>query len=366
VESFVGIVLSHAAHGLSIIALYSLTRTVCSGIESNRIAFVTAALHVFSPAGIFLSAPYGESTFALLNFSGYLLFARSFSITEHVSPFQDLLILVSGLLLGAATTIRSNGLLNGLLFLEEAVRVIYSMRSGLNPTVVRRLVATGIGGIWIALGFLLPQYIAFREFCTGFSASQDTTSRIWCERTLPSIYTFVQDHYWSVDPAAKSCWCANPVFRNVGFLRYWTLSNLPLFAIATPMLAILVASSAWAMDVNIGSSTEIRQVSRLAPYTAREKRLLRSFAVPQFLLAVLAVSSYHVQVITRLSSGYFIWYLWLSVLLCGSSLFPRGSQHTKTDSQMGRLEGGSTNIVRYIIVYAAVQAVLFSSFLPPA
>jgi GPI mannosyltransferase 2 len=110
--------------------------------------------------------------------------------------WQDMLIPIAGLLFGAATTVRSNGLLNGLLFLEEAIRIIYSLRHGVSVAIVRRLVATGVGGVCIALGFLLPQFIAFQEFCMPSLISDDEPSRIWCKRAIPSIYTYVQDYYW--------------------------------------------------------------------------------------------------------------------------------------------------------------------------
>jgi len=46
----------------------------------------------------------------------------------------------------------------------------------------------------------------------------------WCTCTIPSIYGYVQDRYW-----------------NVGFLRYWTLSNAPNFLLALPALAPVLA-----------------------------------------------------------------------------------------------------------------------------
>lgn len=194
-ESFVGISLAHAAHCLSVLALYSLARAILHNGQSKKFAFITACLHVFSPAGLFLSAPYGESTFGLLNFSGYLLFAKSFDFQEQITAYQDILIVASGLVLGSATTVRSNGLLNGLLFLEEAIRTTYSMKNGLAVPVIRRLIATGIGGVCIAIGFLVPQLIAFQEFC-GNQTLDTQPQRIWCKDTLPSIYSFVQSHYW--------------------------------------------------------------------------------------------------------------------------------------------------------------------------
>jgi phosphatidylinositol glycan class V len=196
-ESFVAISLAHASHGLSVLALYSLVRALFPEASNQKLAFVTAALHIFSPAGIFLSAPYGESTFALLSFLGYLVFVRSFNVhDQQATLLQDALILISGLLLGLATTVRSNGLLNGLLFLEEAIRATYSLRRGVSLAAMRRVVANGIGGILVGLGFLLPQYIAFQEFCMTSAISEKEPSRIWCKRALPSIYFFVQDYYW--------------------------------------------------------------------------------------------------------------------------------------------------------------------------
>src|SRR5580700_4817450 len=127
-ESLVGIGLSHASHGLSVLVLYFLGRLIFTSSSGRTLSFIAACLHVLSPAGLFLSAPYGESTFALLAFLGYLLFARSFFVTGESTVLHDALMVVSGIVLGLATTIRSNGLLNGILFLEEVVRVVVSMR----------------------------------------------------------------------------------------------------------------------------------------------------------------------------------------------------------------------------------------------
>jgi phosphatidylinositol glycan class V len=178
-----------------VLALYSLARAIFHEGQSTKFAFITACLHVFSPAGLFLSAPYGESTFALLSFSGYLIFVKSFNFRGQITAHQDILIVAAGLVFGSATTIRSNGLLNGLLFLEEAIRTIYSMKNGLTVSVIRRLIATGIGGVCVAIGFAAPQIIAFREFC-GNHTPDNQPQRIWCKDTLPSIYGFVQSHYW--------------------------------------------------------------------------------------------------------------------------------------------------------------------------
>lgn len=78
--------------------------------------------------------------------------------------------------------------------------------------------------------------------------------------------------------------------------------------------------------------------------------IVRKLAVPQLLLAVLAISSYHVQIITRLSSGCVVWYWWVADMVCQGN----------NNERLGRW------IVGWMVVYAVVQGVLFVGFLPPA
>lgn len=153
------------------------------------------------------------------------------------------------------------------------------------------------------------------------------------------------------------------------------MSNLPLFALALPMLAVLTTSSLWAMQLNIGHligrrMTGLNAVSpRPAPESIQRTRgLLRRLAVPQFLLALLALTSYHVQIITRLSSGYSVWYIWLAALLTETSnfVFTDNVQGPKNLISTNIRHFGPTEVIRYMVIYAAIQAGLYSSFLPPA
>lgn len=163
--------------------------------ESTRTAFGSACLHIISPAGLFLSAPYAESAFALLNFSGCYLYALGLQAHENGrANLRDTVVVLSGLLFGLATTFRSNGLLSGLLLCFDLVRCIMNdLQAGTLVHSLRRSVFVVISGCILATGFLYPQYLAFQEFCCG---SDFKYRPIWCENRIPSIYTWVQDHYW--------------------------------------------------------------------------------------------------------------------------------------------------------------------------
>ena len=149
-------------------------------------------------------------------------------------------------------------------------------------------------------------------------------------------------------------------FRGVGFLNYWTISNLPLFVLATPMLIILLRSGIWALqgclhseisvDERNGENTEVSRPSRI------NQAIARRFAFPQIILAALALTTYHVQIITRLSSGYPVWYWWLASL----------TLEDRKTLLMGRKWSTAFLISRWMIIYAIVQGGLFASFLPPA
>lgn len=109
------------------------------------------------------------------------------------------------------------------------------------------------------------------------------------------------------------------------------------------------------LTILIKSGTEVvREPSRglraMISGTDEECRLLvRTLAAVQTLLAVLAITNYHVQIISRISSAYPVWYWWVASCL--------------VDKQRQNLGYG---VVVFISMYAMIQGGLFASFLPPA
>lgn len=141
--------------------------------------------------------------------------------------------------------------------------------------------------------------------------------------------------------------------RGVGLFRYWTLSNVPLFILAAPVLGLLMVS---------GWEVIIRPSGLARSPTAEQQQqgqkgatsvLVASMAAAQLLLAALAITTYHVQIITRIASGYAVWYWWVA-----GSLLDNGADGKRRDV------GGK--VVIFSVMYAMIQGVLFASFLPPA
>ena len=77
--------------------------------------------------------------------------------------------------------------------------------------------------------------------------------------------------------------------------------------------------------------------------------LIRSLAASQAILALINLTTSHVQIVTRLASGYPVWYWWIASSLCDDKRKSRGQA-----------------VVIFMIMYAGIQAVLYASFLPPA
>ncbi|KPM34742.1 GPI mannosyltransferase 2 [Neonectria ditissima] len=320
-EPGVAIALAHASHLGAVLALHQLTVVVCG---DRRLAFVAAAVHVLSPAGLFLSAPYAESPFACLSFVGNLLFALGFKAAPD-SLRRNAAVVAAGAVFGLATTFRSNGLFGGLLFAVEAVRCFLSFVASPGFARLLRLVAPVLGGLFVAAGTVIPQAVAWVRYCGANAPEADR--RPWCSHLIPSIYTFVQAEYW-----------------NVGFLKYWTPNQIPMFLLAAPMLTVLIESG-------IDLLQEPSQGRRLLGPAAGEqyRTFVRTLAATQILLAVLAITNYHVQVISRLSSAYPVWYWWVASCLMDK-----------------KRQSWGYGITVFIIMYASVQGGLFASFLPPA
>lgn len=69
----------------------------------------------------------------------------------------------------------------------------------------------------------------------------------------------------------------------------------------------------------------------------------------QTFVALLAITNYHVQIISRISSGYIVWYWWIASCIL--------------DEKKRRLGLG---VAIFFVMYAGIQGSLFASFLPPA
>jgi phosphatidylinositol glycan class V len=94
---------------------------------------------------------------------------------------------------------------------------------------------------------------------------------------------------------------------------------------------------------------------------------MQKFALPQLFLAGLALTTFHVQIVNRISSGYPVWYFVLAVAMEGREGGGVGEQG-KGRGVLDWLRRGKTVewIVRAGVVYAVVQGGLFASFMPPA
>ncbi|KAL3455252.1 DUF409 domain protein [Aspergillus heterothallicus] len=333
------VALSHVSHYLSVMALHRLSSNVfgCDTQRKRLICFLSAALHIVCPGGAFLSAPYGESLFSFLNITGYYVYSSScidLGLNKRLLSHGKLLL--AGCLFAVATSVRSNGILSGVLLAYDALWQAYNIiLRRTSCTMIVRLGFTVLSGSIVALGLLVPQYIAYTSYCVG-----NGHLRPWCQSMLPSIYGWVQSHYWGV-----------------GFLRYWTIPNIPLFLLASPMLLILFQSSFWVLGANVSpvfSGTAPKTSSAIS--SGSSSPLLTQLALIQFILTVMAATSYHVQIVNRISSGYPLWYwylVWQALETSGTTLSAKRRSRILL-------------VVQAIVAYALIQAVLFGSFLPPA
>ena len=283
-EITVAVVLAHIAHLFSIIVLYYLTKAAFPSSSNKTFPFISAALHIISPAGLFLSAPYGEPLFSCLNFLGYLLYLWSVGAGRDQKPFQrDLNVVLAGFTLGLAATVRSNGLLSGIPFLYDSLLTVHTLSRGIEILhATRKLIVLGVGGSLVGLGFAVPQWLAHVQYCQGRPVSGEGGLRPWCTRTVPSIYAWVQDQYWYVAPEGK-CLESGPnvyfegtlAFCDTGPFLTCPCSCLPLqcsqscpllrhghFAVATHLISCLTRR----LNPSTRSQAELESSSWLRPW----------------------------------------------------------------------------------------------------
>ena len=126
------------------------------------------------------------------------------------------------------------------------------------------------------------------------------------------------------------------------------------------MLWLLVHSSITILRIGYAQPLHGRLVrstsntlhSKLAPPPTCD---MRELALPQLVLAFAAATSFHIQIINRIASGYPIWYLTVASWLMDKQ---PGDQITYSSHGQWAL--------RAMIMYSMIQGMLFANFLPPA
>ncbi|KAL8796240.1 MAG: hypothetical protein Q9195_001355 [Heterodermia aff. obscurata] len=183
-EASFGILLAHVSHLLSVLLLYDMSRSICNrgaDDERTKFAFVAALLHVVSPAGIFLTAPYAESPFALLNFLGCYFYLKVYDDRATSNSLgRGLSRLASGLCFGIATTFRGNGLLSGCVFAYDVSVIAWEMLSSRKVlNYLHDFSFTVAAGGMVALGSLVPQLLAFNEYCLKIITRLSSGYPVW-------------------------------------------------------------------------------------------------------------------------------------------------------------------------------------------
>ena len=196
---------------------------------------------------------------------------------------------------------------------------------------ISRICKAAVLCLIIVSPFLLHQYRAYQTFCLGAVAGNVP---VWCTRTLPFIYSYVQDYYW-----------------NVGFLRYWTLSQLPNILLAAPPLLSIFSYSTVHLRANLvpallalipGSRTPPLDTTRtLTPFS------ITPHAVHSLLLASVLLFAAHTQIALRFAASLPLTY-WAAAWLVLEH--PRGGRWW----------------VSWSVVWGAISIVLWAVFLPPA
>ncbi|KAJ1998917.1 ER membrane glycoprotein subunit of the GPI transamidase complex-like protein [Coemansia thaxteri] len=319
-----GVIISNASFVLAAVTLYALGRAT---LRSERLAYIAALLFAAAPSNMFMSAIYTESLFAWLVFSALLL------IAQRRHAWAALCLCASGLC-------RSNGVVYAGFFVWDLVVCSDAWRGRRRLALALQMAHAAALVVVSALGFVAFQVYGYRTYC--MLQSEGSVPRPYCSSAVPSIYSFVQAEYW-----------------DVGFLRYYTMQQVPNFALAAPMVALSLAGL-WAYVAH-----DPLRVAALGWRQLRRKRadsesaplasafFGRALLPHMYLWALLlwvATTTMHVQVVTRFFSSVpaVFWFAAHAVADRGGAAWRRRA------------------VAGFFVAYGLAGVALFSNFFPPA
>ncbi|KAI5953380.1 GPI18 [Candida jiufengensis] len=298
-KQLLSIIISNACHFLSVLTLYLISIDVF-GHESN-LNYYSSLMMVFSPAGIFLTTNYSENLCNLLTLLTLLCYYASVDFNNVTTKTKkkiknQVLYVFSGIVCAYGYTVRANTLLLGILYLFDLYD-FYMVDKNIQFSLLSVVTGSILGFTFI--GQNLYHYLLF---CPSRGE--------WCTNYFPSLFQYAQDHYW-----------------NVGFLKYWTLNNIPNFLLVTPVM--------------IWNCFGIFTFIKLLP----QYRKLTSIVVIQIIMIFGGVFFWNSQILNRLTSYSPLIYWTLA---------------------LNRDKHWFNYILGYIITWNLLQTSLFAAFLPPA
>ncbi|CDS01042.1 related to GPI18-mannosyltransferase [Sporisorium scitamineum] len=314
-------VLANLAAAASPVLLYRLTWRLT---RNAQLAYTAAVLSMFAPsAGTTLASPTPESFFSFASLVGMLHLESS----DALGWTQ---VAATSFWFAVATGFRANGTL---LVGYVAFKLIGEARSGKPVLAALKLLLSAM--VCVSPSVLFQTW-AYSRFCLS------GVDRPWCADRVPSIYAFVQSHYW-----------------NVGLLRYWQPAQLPNFILAAPVLLAI----AYTTHIYYRRSTLPQIAASLlpptttpsAPSTISASLTLQATpkAIPYILhgvlLGLLLLLASHVQIALRLATPGGLPMVWW------------GTAQAVLLSRLMRMV-----VVGYLAVQYCMAIVLYAGFYPPA
>ncbi|CAF0926575.1 unnamed protein product [Adineta steineri] len=300
-------------------------------------AYWSAILYMINPATIFFLAPYTETLFLFSQLLGHY-YLKSNSIFKSCLCF------------GFGSTIRSNGIISfGFIIYhylkKKKLPPIYSIILCVSP-------------------FFLTQYYQYREYCfekdlpielktygfdNNLSMPLTNFSSEWCLKRIPLSYQYVQKTYW-----------------NVGFLKYYTIKQIPNFLLALPVF-LLIGNFVKSWFLSIRKDLWKRKFNYLFLNKNDEKQTIwfitKDFfphIIYMLFLSLFALFVMHIQVATRFlfSSGPFLYFI------CADRIKQYEIRNGNLRKIFSYLFNKQTFLFYYFIIYILVGICLFSNFLP--
>lgn len=313
-----GILISNISFIISALLLYRLSRAQKFTPHQSRIASI---MFCINPASVFMSSMYTESLFSLTSFYGFLKLSQSN-------------LLLASLSFAFATLTRSNGVLYAGFFIWKMISSKGKFSSRI-MTIISSLLYT----IITILPFITFQFMGKIQFCKNINSN----IRHWCNNSIPLIYSHVQSHYW-----------------NNGFLKYYTISQIPNFILATPMFLLIskailkYAKFEILRFISIGFKTQVKKIFIGEEYYSYE---LLPFVYLNLVMLIIVTLFMHVQVIFIFKFKVIVRFFASSPLVYWFLAFEISSHKEETFAKW---------YIKYSVVYGSIGIVLFANFLPPA